>query len=282
MKRIWAIVGLVAVFALGAGAIFAQTGFGISDACRTVDGQADAVVRIGVPDDAVADGAGVAGCRVIHNGSNYVLSPAVIGDLGVIRRGVQAAVDVFAVNGGLGVTNFGQEVQICLRGTGTFIFLNSNFTPRVPAEMPSVTRNLDVGTYTCTFISSAGIAVLVQGPAAPAEGTVDFGPSTSDGDTVIDAEADDLTVDETAPSETPPITTTAGGGEVLTGCRVTTTAAVRLRSAPTTNSEVITRIPFEFSLQATTRQDGWIQVIWEDGQGWISDDFLRQSPGCFN
>jgi uncharacterized protein YgiM (DUF1202 family) len=61
---------------------------------------------------------------------------------------------------------------------------------------------------------------------------------------------------------------------------VTTTAQVRLRTEPTTNSEVITRLPFQFTLQATARIDGWIQVIYQDRQGWISSNYLNESAGC--
>jgi uncharacterized protein YgiM (DUF1202 family) len=68
----------------------------------------------------------------------------------------------------------------------------------------------------------------------------------------------------------------------LSGCRVTTTAMVRLRTEPNTTSEVITRLPYQLNLQATASTDGWIRVIYEDGQGWVSDRFVNQSAGCFN
>jgi hypothetical protein len=256
---------------------YAQTGSGISSACRNVDGQENSVVRIGVPDDAVAGGAGVAGCRVIHDGSGFVQSPAVIGNLSVIRRGVQAAVDVFGIAGGSAVNNFGTELQLCLRGTGTMIFLNASTTPRIVSEMPAFTRQLEAGTYTCTFISSAGVMVLVSGPTAPALSEVQQAPVTT---VTEDGTVVETTEGVTAPVVAPVVSSVAA--TPLTGCRVTTTAMVRLRAEPNTSSEIITRLPYRFSLQATARTDEWVQVIWQDRQGWVSDNFLNLSAGCVN
>ena len=269
-KRILIVFGVLVASALATMAVMAQTGAGISSACRTVDGEAASAVRIGVPDDAVAGGAGLAGCRVIHDGNNFVLSPAVIGDLGVIRRGVKAAVSVFGMSSGGAVDNFGTEVQICLRGTGTFIFINTAANPRFVSEMPAVTRELEMGTYTCTFISGAGIAVLVNGPAAPSE-----------------AEAE-ITVDETGVTTVDPnaggeaaTSTTVTGATPLSGCRITTTAMVRLREQPNTSSGIITRLPYEINLQATAKTDDWVQVIWQTQQGWVSERYVSYGDGCF-
>ncbi|MFZ4815167.1 MAG: SH3 domain-containing protein [Phototrophicaceae bacterium] len=251
---------------------FAQEGIGISDNCRNVDGQADTVVRIGVAQGTTAGGVY---CRVIHNGSTFVLSAATIGDLGVIRRGVKAAVEVFAFGGtGASGQNFGQEVQICLRGTGTIIFLNAATTPRLVSEMPAGTRTLEGGaSYTCTFISSSGTAVLVDGPAAPPFSDVPVAAP------VMNAEGTVV-----APSATTSTTTTSTGAAIipLSGCRVTTTAQVRLREQPNTNSAVVARLPFEFSLQATGRSGDWVQVIYQTGQGWITSRYLNESAGCSN
>jgi len=277
MKRLLIAATVLALLGAVGVTIFAQTGSGISSACRNVDGQANSVVRIGVPDDAVAGGAGVAGCRVIHDGSGFVLSPAVIGNLGVIRRGVLAAVDVFGISGGNSVTNFGTEVQLCLRGTGTMIFLNANTTPRLVSEMPAFTRELEAGTYTCTFISSSGVAVLVNGPAAPAFSEVQMAAPAGEGETTTVTNEDGTETVIAAPPAPSVMNSTP-----LTGCRVTTTAMVRLRGEPNTSSEIITRLPYQFSLQATARTDDWVQVIWQDRQGWVSDNFLNLSAGCVN
>ncbi len=271
MKRFLIVVGGVLVLAIGAVAAMAQAGQGISSACRNVDGQTNSVVRIGVPDDAVSGGSGIVGCRVIHDGNRFVLSPAVIGDLGVIRRGVQGAVSVFGVNSSGSVANFGSEVQICLRGTGTMIFMNNAFTPRLVAEMPAITRTLETGDYTCTFISSSGIAVLVGGPAAPNESTVNLTPTESSPASTETTEAQ---------VSTTTTVTSADGITRLSGCRATTTAMVRLREEANTNSGIVTRLPYQFSLQATARTNDWVQVIWQDRQGWVSANYLNLSAGC--
>lgn len=266
----------LALILLVAGSVMAQD-TNISSACRNVDGRENSVVRIGVPEDAV--GGGGVFCRVVHDGSGYVLSPATIGNLGVIQRGVLASVDVFGQAGAAAVNNFAQEIQICLRGTGTFIFMNQNFTPRIPAEMPAFTRQLEDGTYTCSFIASSGLAVLVNGPTAP-----EASPEQILGvnvETVEVTNPDGTTSTAIVPSE---VTTDTGavGATPLTGCRVTTTAMVRMREQPNTTSEVITRLPYQINLQATAETDGWVRVIYEDGQGWVSDRYVNRSAGCFN
>lgn len=276
LKRIFVtlIVGLL--LAVSAMMVLAQTETQISSACQNVDAT-DSVVRIGVPEGAV--GSGIVACRVIHDGSRFNITPAAIGNLGVLQRGVRAAIDVYASVGGGSVVNFGQEVQVCLKGTGSFIFLNANQTPRIPSEMPAFTRDLEGGTYTCTYISSAGVAVLVNGPTAS--------PAT-DSDLVVPTADDALASDEaeTAGEDAAPVSVapvvTADGSVSLSGCRVTTTAMVRLRTEPTTSSEVITRLPFRYSLQATSRttDSTWYQVIFEDGQGWLSGRYITESAGC--
>lgn len=271
-KQISLILSVLAVAALTVVATSAQTGAGLSNACRTLDGQAGTVVRVGVPDDAVAGGAGLVGCRVIHDGSDFVLSPAVIGDLGVIRRGVRAAVSVFGISSGGAVNNFGTEIQMCLRGTGTFMWINTAVNPRLVSEMPAVSRELEFGTYTCTFISSTGIAVLVDGPAAPSEASVEITVDES-GVTTVNPEAEPAAE----------VAGTVAGATALSGCRVETTAMVRLREAPNTTSGIITRLPYQINLQATAQtSDGWVQVIWQTQQGWVSERYVSFADGCFN
>lgn len=241
---------------------FAQTNTDSSIACRDVDGQENFVVRIGVPENVVSSG-GVF-CRVIHDGTEFVLTPATIGTLQVLSRGVKAATEVFGLDGVTPVKNFNREVQICLRGTGTFVFVNTAVSPRIIADMPAVTRSLSTGTYTCSFISGSGYAVLVQGPAAP--------PAE-----LIEAQQQA----EAAVNVSPEVAAQVSGFETLSGCRVTTTATVRLREEPTTSSAVVSRLPYDTNYQATARVDGWIQVIYLDGQGWVSDRYVNESAGCF-
>lgn len=249
----------------------------LSAACRNVDGQTNSVVRIGVAEGTV--GGGDVFCRVIHDGNRFVLSAATIGNLGVIRRGVQGSVEVFAFAGGANAVQFfSNEVQLCLRGTGAFIFMSAANTPRIPSEMPAFTRVLEGDQkYTCAFISSSGTAVLVNGPEQPAFVPGENVPAAP-AEVVEATDEAGNTIEVTA---TPaPVVITADGATPLTGCRVTTTALVRMRAEPTTDSEILARLPYQFSLQATARVPGWIQVIYQDGQGWVSDAYLTESAGC--
>lgn len=244
-------------------AVYAQSN-AQSDACRDVDGQANFVVRIGVPDDAVPVG-GVF-CRVLHNGTSWERTPATIGNVEVLRRGVSAAVEIFGLSGSTAINNFDREMQICLRGTGTLVFINTAVQPRLISDMPAVLRDLETGTYTCTFISTSGYLSLVAGPTAPRASEI----LATQSETEPGLEGLTTAVIESVP-----------GIETLSGCRVTTTATVRLREEPNTSSPVLTRLPFETSYQATARTAGWVRVIYLDGQGWVSDRFVNESAGCF-
>ena len=224
-------------------------------------------------------------CHVIHDGNRFVISAATIGNLGVIRRGVKASVEVFGY-GNAGITaHFNKEIQICLRGTGSFIFISSLNSPRIPSEIPAVTRKIEDSKYTCSFISTGGTAVLVTGPEAPDADTV--APINTEDAVPVVIESEEGTTTTTEPLvnkeenllesnlSTLPITN-------LTGCRVTTTAMVRLRQQPDTDSDIIARLPYRLSLQATARIEGWYRVIYLDGQGWVSDRYLTESAGCLN
>lgn len=278
VKRFVIVFMVLSVLSVSALWVMAQTETQISSACQNVEA-GEAVVRIGVPDGAV--GSGIVACRIIHDGSQFRITPAVIGNLGVLQQGVKAAIDVYASVGGGSVVNFGQEIQVCLKGTGSFIFLNANQTPRVPSQMPAFTRELEGGTYTCTYISSSGVAVLVNGPTASPATEADLqAPTPTDGEAPA---ADDTTPTEEEPVVVAPAQVVDAQGNVtLTGCRVTTTAMVRLRTEPNTTSEIITRLPYRYSLQATSRSadSAWYQVIFEDGQGWLSGRFINESAGC--
>jgi hypothetical protein len=316
LKRLSLITAAVLLLSIGSSIAFAQTNDGT---CRSIDAMPNPVVRAGVPGNAVSDGN--VGCLIIHDGTRFVTSAASIGDIGVIRRGVKAAVEISGVSSSGGVVNFGREIQVCLRGTGVFIYRSAASTPRVSSELPAVTRQLESGAYTCALVGTTGTAVLVEGSAAPPPNdnpvvTVPEGgapsdpaapapaPSSSDGfllvypvDGVVVPPALTNPAAPAAPADggdAPADTTTAqqtvtlSNGETavqLSGCRVTTTAMVRLRTAPNTGaSEIITRLPYELSLQATARTtDGvWYQVIYGNGQGWVSSNYLTESAGCLD
>lgn len=56
--------------------------------------------------------------------------------------------------------------------------------------------------------------------------------------------------------------------------RVTTTT-LYVRSEPTTDSEVIGMVPIEDELQVLTEMPGWVKVSVEEGDGFVSDEFVK-------
>jgi hypothetical protein len=70
------------------------------------------------------------------------------------------------------------------------------------------------------------------------------------------------------------------GGPGLNNCRVTITRIVRLRTEPNTTSEIITRLPYRTSWQATQHTGGWFQIVYQDRQGWVSDAYANTSGDC--
>ena len=156
-----------------------------------------------------------------------------------------------------------------------------------------MTRDIDGDLYTCGLISTTGTAVLVAGEQAPVADSADVLPGNAEvpAETATDEDAatDDETIEdtdgETETADTPQTTTTTDGASVvsLTGCRVTTTAMVRMRDEPTTQgSEVLDRLPYELSLQAINRtaDESWYNVIYRDQNGWVSGTYLNTSAGC--
>lgn len=133
---------------------------------------------------------------------------------------------------------------ICLRGMGSIIFLASNAAPRAPQALPVSVQN----GYTCATIPGTGTVVLVGAAVSPIAA-----PDTSSG----------------TPSSV-----------ALTGCRVTTTHQVRLREQPSTDSAVLTTLPYDVTYTATARAGDWIQVIEGNRQGWVSTAYLNTSGAC--
>lgn len=73
-----------------------------------------------------------------------------IGNLEVIMQGVVRAVDVFG--------EFDSAVDVCLRGSGSLVFLDAVNAPRIPQPIGG---NFG-GAYTCTVITTEGTVVLVD------------------------------------------------------------------------------------------------------------------------
>ncbi len=104
-------------------------------------------------------------CRLIAAGGNYMYwlgSPITnggnIGTRSVIDLGLIAAVDVFSMSG---VTEFVNDVNICLQGSGYIIYMNASGQPRVPQLWSNWTTPSFPG-YTCTTLYAPGTVILVS------------------------------------------------------------------------------------------------------------------------
>jgi hypothetical protein len=104
-------------------------------------------------------------CRLLYQNGTPVqwtgsdlYSTGSIGNQGVIDLGVQHAVDVFSP---VGMTSFDSGIEICLRGSGTLIFLAARNAPRV-AEVSS-SHSLDAFPgFVCTTLFEPGTLALVH------------------------------------------------------------------------------------------------------------------------
>jgi len=115
-------------------------------------------VRAVIPAGTVTNG-GVY-CRVLAENGEFVsmnYGPAAIGNPDVVALGVIQAVDVFGMAGSTGVSAFNNSVEVCLLGSGRFLYLNATQSPRPLSLLPSTSE----GGYTCASIPSAGTVVLV-------------------------------------------------------------------------------------------------------------------------
>jgi hypothetical protein len=81
-----------------------------------------------------------------------------IGVPSVLARGVLVAVDIFALNGSASVTHFNNPISVCLQGTGAFIYLDANQSPRAPQQLTSFSQN----GYQCANVPNAGTVVLTS------------------------------------------------------------------------------------------------------------------------
>ncbi len=94
----------------------------------------------------------------------------------------------------------------------------------------------------CTTINRAGTVALVNGPPVP------------------------------APSPTPPVY------QSLSGCMVRTTFILNMRAAPA--GDVIGAVPYNATLTALERTDGWFKVDYHGAKGWISAAYVEPVGAC--
>ncbi len=126
--------------------------------CADLTGTTNPIVRADVPVGTVTNG--WVYCRVIAQDGEFVAmnqGAAALGNLDVLAQGVIHAVDIFGMSGGLGVAVFNNPVNVCLQGSGRFLYLDATQAPRTVSQLPAVSA----GGYTCANIPNAGTVVLV-------------------------------------------------------------------------------------------------------------------------
>lgn len=126
--------------------------------CADLTGTTNPIVRADVPVGTVTNG--WVYCRVIAQDGEFVemnQGAAALGNLAVLAQGVIHAVDIFGMSGGLGVAAFNNPVNVCLQGSGRFLFLDATQAPRTVSQLPATSA----GGYTCANIPNAGTVVLV-------------------------------------------------------------------------------------------------------------------------
>ena len=126
--------------------------------CADLTGATNPIVRADVPVGTVTNG--WVYCRVIAQDGEFVgmnQGAAALGNPDVLAQGVIHAVDIFGMSGGLGVAVFNNPVNVCLQGSGRFLFLDATQAPRTVSQLPATSA----GGYTCANIPSAGTVVLV-------------------------------------------------------------------------------------------------------------------------
>lgn len=116
--------------------------------CANFDGSTNPVVRAGF-------GSGVF-CRVLYENRQPLsaASPSQVGVQSILNSGVIQAVDVFTLDSN---ARLASPVQVCLLGTGNFIFLDATQSPRTPQSLPTTWME----GYSCGSIPNTGTAVLV-------------------------------------------------------------------------------------------------------------------------
>jgi uncharacterized protein YraI len=76
--------------------------------------------------------------------------------------------------------------------------------------------------------------------------------------------------------------TAQGNPAAMSGVVVQSQAGLRLRAAPTTNSEQIGRIPWGEIMPVIGRNGGWYQVVFRGTTGWIDSQFVKLVEGDIN
>ncbi len=208
--------------------------------CSDVSGTTSAIIRALVPPGAVTDGSVF--CRVLAENGSFLVNPAQIGNAQALAQPVTQAVDVFGLlHNGTSQARFSSSVQVCLQGSGLFLFLDATASPRSLSQIPAW---LD-GGYTCANIPNAGTALLVQGAA---------------------------------PSASAPVA--AASAQALGNCMVTTLHIVNLRTGADGNSTILKMVPYNVTLTAFQHQGDWFNVDYLGLRGWVNAAFVAPNGTC--
>lgn len=177
------------------------------------------------------------------------LQGAGVGDQSILDGGFMDAVDIFGYVPG--------DITVCMRGEGGMIFRNKTTIP-VTNELPATTWY--EGGYTCTLVNTEGTLVLVQnGGSRPAPAV----------EVIVE---EDGTIATATPAPT---------SNRLENCRVTTYAGImNLRTDPNTSSNVISWVPYDTTLIAIGKTEGWYNVIYLDTNGWLAADYVATTGDC--
>ncbi len=166
---------------------------------------------------------------------------------------------------------------------------NRQFT-RTPAEV-GVQSVLDEGVihavdvFSPSGASAAGTQICLQGAgsivfldAANAPRVPQTLPTTTQGGytcVTIPNTGTVVLVDAHLPAHAPVVESAVVGD-----CHITTTHQVNLRSEPNTGSAIIARLAYQITLKVTARSNGFFKVIYLDGQGWVSGDYVTSQGDC--
>ncbi len=123
-------------------------------ACADFNGSVSTIVTASIPESMF----GTIFCRVLIENRAALVSNAgaQIGVQSVLDQGVIQAVDIFMPDGRSAM--LAAPIEVCLLGSGRFIYLDATQSPRVPQLLAS---RASAG-YTCAIVASTGTAVLVN------------------------------------------------------------------------------------------------------------------------
>lgn len=95
--------------------------------------------------------------------------------------------------------------------------------------------------------------------------------------TTPESRGPEATVAPEEPEETPEETEEAeeAGDELTVDAEMYTTARLNVRTAPDSDSDVVTVLDYGATVQVTTANDGaWVQVVYDGSAAWVNGDYL--------